>query len=299
MQCKTLGAFLLFCRPHYPLVVPQAFYDLYPLDKVSMPRNYQPEHRPKHPEVKTLAKFWNYDDYFDEQSVVKARAAYFGLCSYLDHHIGQVLKTLEETGQLESTRIILCADHGEMLGEKGFWGKSVMYEDAVGIPMIMSGPGIPTNHRTDTPVSLIDCYRTIIESAQGKPHEDSSSPSCSLIDIANGAKPDRTVISEYHDGGSTTGFFMVRMEQWKYVYYVDRPPQLFNLDEDPYEETDLGESPAHSKIRKRAEQKLRTICDPEKVNQQAFSDQALKIAELGGRQACLNYSAFNFTPLEH
>jgi len=54
-------------------------------------------------------------------------------------------------------------------------------------------------------------------------------------DIADGAKPDRNVLTEYHGMGSATGAFMIRHKQYKYVYYVDYPPQLFDLASDPEE----------------------------------------------------------------
>ena len=118
-----------------------------------------------------------------------------------------------------------------------------------------------------------------------------------MIDIANGHIPERTLLSEYHDGGCTTGFFMIRMEQWKYVHYVDRVPQLFNLEQDPLEQQDLGCDPEYANIRAACLAKLHSVCDPEAVNAQAFADQARKIEELGGRDACLSWQAFNFTPL--
>jgi choline-sulfatase len=294
---KPWVLFSSFVAPHYPLIAPQEFYDLYPLDQIEMPRNYSDDQRPAHPEVKVMADFWNYDDYFDEEAVIKARAAYYGLCSYLDHHIGLIIAALKDSGLYDSTRIIFTSDHGEMLGDKGLWGKSVMYESSVGIPMIMSGPGIPQGKRVATPVSLIDCHKTIIESAQGEAFRDEASPSHSLVDIANGAVPQRSVLSEYHDGGCTTGFFMIRMDQWKYIHYIGRPPQLFDLEADPFEEQDLGESEDHEPIRALCEVKLRDVCDPDKMNEQAFIDQSRKIEELGGKEACLSWSAFNFTPL--
>ncbi|MBN3561045.1 sulfatase-like hydrolase/transferase [Aliamphritea spongicola] len=294
---KPWVLFSSFVAPHYPLIAPQKYYDMYPPESVDMPLNYAQEERPQHPEVAAMARFWSYDDHFSEESLRKGRAAYYGLCSYLDHHVGMLIKALEDAGLYDSTRIIFTSDHGEMLGNRGLWGKSVMYEESVGIPMIISGPGIPAGQRIDTPVSLIDCHRTVLHSVLGETQQDAATHSHSLIDMANGFVPDRTLLSEYHDGGCTTGFFMIRMGDWKFTHYVGRPPQLFNLKDDPLEQNDLGGSEVHQDIRAQCMAKLREVCDPEAVNEQAFRDQQVKIDELGGKQACLEWRAFNYTPL--
>ena len=112
--------------------------------------------------------------------------------------------------------------------------------------------------------------------------------------------PNRTVFSEYHDGGSTTGAFMVRWEHWKFVYYVGHDAQLFNLAQDPHELRNL----AHDGMRdpdvlaawKEGERRLRAICDPEEVNARCFADQSRRIEELGGVEACKRAYVFNHTP---
>ena len=106
----------------------------------------------------------NYDDYFvDEQMVRRAIASYYALVSFLDHNIGQVIAAIEATGLTDSTRVIYTSDHGDNLGARGLWGKSVMYEESAAIPMIIAGPGVAPGAVINTPVSLIDCYRSVLE----------------------------------------------------------------------------------------------------------------------------------------
>ncbi len=109
--------------------------------------------------------------------------------------------------------------------------------------------------------------------------------------------PDRTVLSEYHDAGSTTGAFMIRWDKWKFVYYVDQVSQLFDLDNDPHELNDLSSDQSYKDILAEAEKRLRTICDPEQANRDCFSDQQKRIEELGGLEACKNSFVFNHTPI--
>lgn len=119
------------------------------------------------------------------------------------------------------------------------------------------------------------------------------------MDLANGAEPDRTVLSEYHDGGASTGYFMIRRDEWKYIHYAGADAQLFNLRDDPFEENDLGRDAGHRGVRSDCEAALRAILDPDAVNRRAFADQARRIEALGGRDAILRMTEqeFGFTPL--
>jgi choline-sulfatase len=173
-----------------------------------------------------------------------------------------------------------------------------MYEESTAIPMIIAGPDVPAGHSVDTAVSLVDCYQTILEGAglelTGEEHNDM--PGHSLYDIANGARPERTVLSEYHAAGSITGMYMIRVEQWKYVHYAGYSPQLFDLASDPHETRDLAQSSEHREILQRCEAKLREIVDPEAASALAFQDQDAKIAAYGGVEAIRRRGDFGYTP---
>ena len=185
-----------------------------------------------------------------------------------------------------------------MLGSHGFWGKSVMYEGAAGIPMILAGPGIAPGGN-ETPVSLIDVAATA-ERAAGVPPRPAKAPwqGRPLQDFAAAPEPERLLLSEYHDGGSPTGCFMLRDGKWKYVTYAGAPPpQLFDLAQDPRELQDLGEDPGFSQQRAALRARLSSILDPEAVNAAAFRDQAALIERFGGRDALLAMESFDNTPL--
>ena len=288
-----------FCSPHNPFMAPEPFYNLYSPDDIPPPRQHGWEAPDLHPAVAAVRDFFNYDSHFDEDRIKIARAGYFGLCSFLDDNIGKILAALEEAGLTANTRIVYTADHGECLGNRNIWAKSVMYEESVAVPMIMAGPDIPENMTVSTPVSHVDGYPTIIEGAgETLTREDRALPGRSLIRIAQGdLSDDRVVFSEYHDGGSITGTFMIRTGRWKYVYHVGYAPQLFDLETDPLEKKDLGTDPAHGDVCRRCEAQLREIVDPEAANDMAFSDQRRKIEELGGAEAIKSFDVFDFTPV--
>ena len=184
----------------------------------------------------------------------RAIAAYFGLVSSTDHNVGRMLAALEAAGLAETTRILYSADHGDNLGTRGLWGKSTMYEESAGVPMIAAGPGLPQGMVCREPVSLADCFPTVVKWAGLPPHpDDRDLPGMPLDEIALTA-PRRTVLAEYHATGAATGAFMIRKGRFKFVHYVGMKPQLFDLDADPQETRDLGRRPRLPGPRRRLRQ---------------------------------------------
>jgi len=172
-----------------------------------------------------------------------------------------------------------------------------MYEESAAVPFIVAGPDLTGGAVVDTPVSLVDCYRSIMEAVGCPvPPEDAGLPSRSFWDIAAGARPDRSVLSEYHAAASITGTFMIRHGRWKFIYHVGYRPELFDLEGDPGETTDLAERPDMASVLAECEARLRAICDPEAVNAQAFADQAALIAAYGGREAVIARGDYSYTP---
>jgi choline-sulfatase len=295
---KPWALFVSFVRPHFPLTAPPEFYALYAPELMAMPRLYDDAERPRHPAVTALRSVMSYDDFFlDERSVRRAVASYYALVSFLDDNIGRVLATLEAAGLTASTRVIYTSDHGDNLGCRGLWGKSVMYEESAAIPLVMAGAGVAPGAVVETPVSLVDAHRTVLE-AVGCPvsKDDLALPSLSLWDIAAGARPDRNVLSEYHAVGSITGTFMIRHGRWKYIHHVGYRPELYDLEDDPGETTDLAERPGSAAVLAECEAALLRICDPEAVSAEAFADQRRRIAECGGRDAIIERGDYGYTP---
>jgi choline-sulfatase len=173
----------------------------------------------------------------------------------------------------------------------------VMYEESAAIPMVVAGAGVAPGTVVDTPVSLVDVYRSALE-AVGCPvsKDELTLPSCSLWEIAAGARPERTVLSEYHAAASVTGSFMIRHGRWKYIHHVGHRPELFDLDSDPGETIDLAERPESISVLAECEAALLRICDPDAVNAEAFADQRRRIAAHGGREAIIERGDYGYTP---
>ncbi|MBA2451070.1 MAG: sulfatase-like hydrolase/transferase [Chloroflexi bacterium] len=287
-QTRPWALFASFVHPHFPLVVPDQYFNLYPPDSLPLPVQWQPDEWPHHPVVDMKRRQQALDEPFDEATLRNAMRAYYGMVSFLDEQIGLVLQALDEAGLRDSTRIIYTTDHGEQLGEHGLWWKSSMYEGAVGVPMIVAGPDVPAGKVSTTNVNLTDCFPAIVEAvgAESRP-EDSDLPGESLFRLAQQADRPRTVFSEYHAIFSPSGTYMVRTERYKYVHYVGYPPQLFDMQDDPDETRDLGQEPAYAEVRAECERELRRICDPEDVDRQARADQRRRIMAAGGPEAVI------------
>jgi choline-sulfatase len=294
---KPWALYVGFVSPHFPLIAPPEFYDLYAEDKVPWPDMYAPGDRPRHPFIDAMRKCLCFDESFDEAMVRRAITAYFGLVSFMDNNVGTVLAALEAAGLADNTRVVYSTDHGDNLGTRGLWGKSTMYEESAGIPLICAGPDIPAGGVCDTPVSLVDSFQTFIQALGAKPDpRDSDLPGASLLDIAQGMVPKRTILSEYHAAGAVCGSYMIRHGKYKFIYYVGLPPMLFDLEADPHERKDLGRDPQFAAVVRECEARLRSVVDPEAADRQAKADQRAHIDRHGGKEAILKRGTFRYSP---
>src|SRR5262245_61367848 len=290
--------FVGFVAPHFPLTVPQEFLDLYPVNKMPLPRLHPNSGTPRHPWLEASHRIHPVDDAFDDASRRQATACYYGLCTWIDRQVGRVIDVLESAGLSDRTRVVYTSDHGDNIGARGIWGKSTHYDDAAGVPMILAGPDVPEGRVCRTPVSLVDLAPTILDAVGEDPYAWAQRlPGRSLMEI--GSRRDdleRTVFSEYHAFASPTASFMLRNGRYKYIYYVAYPPELFDLDADPGEERNLAGDPAHATVRSAMERQLHAMLDPEAIEARVKADQAALIALHGGPEKAINFGAPGATP---
>jgi choline-sulfatase len=297
---KPWVLFVSFISPHFPLIVPQEYFDMYPIDQISLPKPANIEYQQSHPWWKAFRSSYIIDESFtDDKHRKVAIASYLGLCTFTDDNIGTVLEALDESGQADDTRIAFFSDHGDNLGARGLWGKSNMYEESAGIPLILSGPNLPRGRVVTTPVSLVDMYPTILECAGVAPHaDDADLPGTSLLQTANATDDlDRVVFSEYHGAASISACYMIRKGRYKYVHYTGLEPELFDLEADPEELWNLSVEDAYRLNLDEFDGILRTFVDPEAVDARAKADQAKLIKSHGGRAAILKRGGLHGTPV--
>jgi choline-sulfatase len=296
---KPWALFVSLVCPHFPLIARPEWFDLYPEAEVPWPNLYAPAERPNHPYFDAIRRCQVYEEGFDDPAKVRrAITAYFGMVSFVDHNVGRLMKALADTGLEDDTWIAYTSDHGDNLGTRGLWGKSNMYEEAAGVPMILSGPDVPKGVACGEPVTLVDAFPTIVDCVGLPTHpDDRDLPGAPLLDIVAGTMPRRTVLCEYHAAGAATGVFMIRHGSFKYVHYVGMPRQLFDLAADPGEARDLGQEPGYRGLIADCEAALRRVVNPEAADALARADQAARIAALGGRDAVLAKGSFGYSPV--
>ncbi len=264
--CLTVG----FMLPHPPYVARKQFYSRY-VDKVSMPAVEEAFTDQCHSHI----KWWHQTRDIMEVSkseTIRARTAYWALVEELDSMIGKILHALESESLLENTLVIYTSDHGDMLGEHSLWWKHVFYEESVKAPLIISWPGkLPRRKRCQHVVSSLDVTATILDAMQSPALPGSIGRS--LLSLFDSASPDDVwediAFSEYcsDEYGPSGGCFqrMVRKDDWKFIYYDNQPPQLFNLKEDPHEFVDFSTDNEYSATLRKLEETVMADWNPEMI----------------------------------
>jgi choline-sulfatase len=289
---KPWAVFISMVAPHFPLIAPEEFYNLYK-DLDLKPQKDASEE--DHPWLKELRRCFVYDNFTDEKTRI-ALTSYFGLVSFMDANVGKILDALDANGLSDNTNVLYVSDHGDNMGERGLWGKSNMYEEAAAVPLIMAGPDVPKGRVVETATSLADVYPTVTD-LMNVADDGITRPGKSLVALAmEEDDPNRAVFSEYHAAGAISGAFMIRKGAWKYVYYCDMAPQLFDLESDPEELNDLGTNDAHAAKREELHQELLKVCNPDEIDRLAKQDQAAIIEQHGGVEAVLERGGFGATP---
>lgn len=296
-QPRPWVLFVSYPSPHPPFAVPERLYGLHPEDRVDLPRHHRPEDRAEHPAIDHLRHIMGTGAITDEAVLRRITAGYLGLIAHLDEQIGRVLAALEELGLAETTRVLYTSDHGDLHGEHGLLGKCCMYEGSIGVPLMLSGPGVPEGRVVRQISSHVDLFPTLVEGAGAElAEQDRDLPGRSLWPAMEGQEAERIGFAEYHATGSKSGVFMLREGEHKLIYYVGMPPQLFDLASDPDEARDLVADGTGLAEARALEARLRQICDPEEVDARAKADQRAKAEFWGGREAVAQAGSLVFTP---
>ncbi|MSP13212.1 MAG: DUF4976 domain-containing protein [Chloroflexi bacterium] len=261
-----------FIAPHFPFVVPQKYWDLYPPAEVDLP-HIPPGHlEQRHPVYRRMSRMFGYGD-FSEELVRRGRVGYYGLITYMDDKVGRLLAALAETGQRENTLVIYTSDHGEMAGEHGMWRKSNFYEQSVRVPLTVSWPGhLPAGHIPQT-VSLVDLVATVLD-ITGAPQVgplDGDSLWPLLRGQSDGWKD--TAFAEYLAHGVAGPMAMLRQGRYKLNYSLGDPPELYDLAADPGEFHDLGQDGAHAAVVEELIRQLLAHWDPFELEKQVRQSQ--------------------------
>jgi len=226
--------------PHDPRLAPQRFLDMYDPAKITLPKNFLPEHPFDNGELKVrdemLAPFPRTPD------VMRRHLAdYYATISCLDHHVGRILDALKQTGLEDNTIVLFTSDQGLAVGGRhGLMGKQNLYEDFKS-PLIVAGPAIRQG-RSAALAHMHDLFPTLCGLA-GVP-VPSGVEGLSLAPVIRG---EQSKVRDYAFAVYKDVQRMVRDERWKLIWYPKVARfQLFDLAADPWELRDLSTDPAHA-----------------------------------------------------
>lgn len=230
-----------FYGPHCPYVAPKELFDYYYEKLPEIPFVDLEEKAKMHPAIQKWYANRNLEEITPED-VRRIRAAYYSLVEMLDGYVGEIVKTIEETIGLEDTIIIYGSDHGDNIGEHGLFWKTNFYEGASKVPMVFLNEELfPAGKSIKANTSLLDVAPTIIELAQAPdlPKYDGINLNKYLkgIEVMD---EDRPVISICSDIKGDMPSAMLRKGKYKLIAHAGyEDVQLFDLEKDPNEKTDL------------------------------------------------------------
>ncbi|NOZ48581.1 MAG: choline-sulfatase [Chloroflexi bacterium] len=259
-----------YCHPHEPFHVTQELWDLYEDEVIDLPEWPEDLAEREHAMDQMLNTFHGTHrvDLEDKEALYNMRRAYYGLITYVDRKVGELLQALQDYGLRENTLVVFTGDHGDMLGERRMVQKRSFYEYSSQVPWIMSHPNLGVNGATvQSAISLVDLMPTLLDYI-GYPAEDIAPiDGHSVLPLLQNEEPDRTVYSELHNEGVNTTCFMVRQGDYKYIHVTDYEPQLYNVVEDPQEWQNLAGQPEYAELQKTLHARLMEIFDPADIEQ--------------------------------
>lgn len=241
-----------FYRPHIPLYAPKKYFDLYPLDKVQLPKVLENDIA----DLSLAGKKWaleaitagSHETTVKHGEWKKAVQAYLACVSFVDAQIGKVLDYLDESPYADNTIVVLFSDHGWHLGEKQHWGKWTGWNDSTRVPFIIIPAGANNNRNCKQPVSLLDIYPTLIDMA-GLPAKQLDGVSLAGL-VKNPENVSDRAVRILFDKGN----FALVNAKWRYIRYKGGDEELYDRELDPHEFHNLIDIAKYEEVLKKMRQ---------------------------------------------
>jgi arylsulfatase A-like enzyme len=264
-----------FHNPHTPLVAPQSYFDLYPLESLQLPARIENDIADTYfrnnakPDTSTLKVYRSMLNsvgevtadgtvYATEEALLKEYLqAYLACVSFVDAQIGALIDALDNSSHAANTIVVLTSDHGYEFGEKEALSKNTLWENSTRVPLVIRVPGLASSagQQVDEPVGLIDLFPTIRDlcgltsdtkkNAQGAELDGHSLRPLLENPIAGlwqGPDVALSMVSTENSDDRLSKNFAVRSKDWRYIRYANGQEELYDLVNDPYEFTNLIDS---------------------------------------------------------
>ncbi|MBT7065626.1 MAG: sulfatase-like hydrolase/transferase [Verrucomicrobia bacterium] len=276
MLCLGIG------RPHSPLIAPQEYFDMFPLDEIELSPQILAGDVDDCAQIMrdgdTTTTSWGFKKFklfYDnggEESLRKWTQAYLACIAFADACIGKALDALWSGPHADNTYVVFTSDNGYHMGEKDFLFKNSLWERSARVPLLVAGPGCAQGAECDQPVSLLDLYPSINEWL-GLPDDVGAHEleGHSLADLA------RNPVSGNWDGppmavtaiGCSTPVdagepapaeeqhFSVRSRTHRYLRYANGEEELYDHRDDRYEWRNIAADAGASAIKEEMQAQLR------------------------------------------
>ncbi|TWU47027.1 sulfatase [Rubripirellula reticaptiva] len=234
-------------KPHLPFAVPRKYYDMFPIDEIELPPHREDDLDDLSPAgIKMAGANGDHARFLKSGRWKDAIQSYLATVAYLDMNIGRLIDGLDKSPIAENTIIVLWGDHGWSFGEKQHWRKFALWEEETRAPLIWIAPGVtqPAT-RCDETVDFMTIYPTLCE-LTGIPipdHVEGKSIAMMLRD-PQVARPSVAITTHGYKNHA------VRSKDWRYIRYADGSEELYDHRIDPYEWTNVVDSPDHLQILK-------------------------------------------------
>ncbi len=239
---------LAFHEPHAPFVYTIDYHDLYHPDSVFLPSGSPEDDRWIPAIFKDLTEK-------EKRGII---TSYYRSVTHMDHQVGRMLDSLEQSGKLDETLVIYIGDQGYLLNDHKRFEKHSFWEESIRAPFIIMGAGLPKGLVIEDPVSFIDIAPTIMDFLGLEPHDDFQGKSLRSL-IETGEDTSQYVFAEYLIDNKA----MVTDGRWKYIfttgsrdinmnYSTGLGPsgmyhRLYDLQNDPTESKNLAYQQEYSK----------------------------------------------------
>lgn len=239
---KPFFIYTSFMAPHDPRSMPEKYLELYDTANIELPPNFMAKHPFDNGELvirdEKLASFPR------QPKEVKVHIRdYFAMITHLDEQVGRILDVLRSTNQMENTIIVYTGDNGLAVGQHGLLGKQNVYEHSVKVPLLISGPSIPVDRRRNQLCYIFDLYPTLLELVDIE--TPNSSQGISLVPAFTDSLYIHREALLYAYRHYQRSVRQGNMKLIEYLVKGQRTSQLFNIDEDPYELSNLALDPEY------------------------------------------------------